>query len=62
MEQSTDLAPMSDRFNAFHLAVAVHQERCRWILQNLDIDDVGVGMLQQLNDDLLALIELQDCN
>ena len=64
MAQSTDLASTSDRFNAFHLAVSVYQEQCAWVLGplELELDHPGVSLLRELNEKLLALIELQDCN
>lgn len=62
MEPRTDLVSTSDRFNAFHLAVAVYQERCAFVLEHIGVDHAGLGLLQQLNDDLLALIGQQNCN
>lgn len=61
MELRTDQELTSDRFNAFHLAVAVHQERCSFVLDQIEVDHAGLGLLQQLNDDLLALIGQQNC-
>lgn len=63
MAQSTKQESTSDRFNRFHLAVAVHQEQCAWVLGPLEaeIDLPGLGLLRELNEKLLALIELQDC-
>lgn len=65
MQKNAKLVPLGSKFNAFHLAVAVHQEECAWILNRLIEDELhspGIGLLRELNEKLLALIELQDSN
>ncbi|MCK9506705.1 MAG: hypothetical protein M0Q95_21315 [Porticoccaceae bacterium] len=47
MNQST----VSDRFNAFHLEVAVISERLGWVLCHLG-DEPGVSVLRSLHADL----------
>ncbi|HEY8386710.1 MAG TPA: hypothetical protein VIK82_10880 [Porticoccaceae bacterium] len=51
---------VSDRFNAFHLEVAVISERLGWVLGHLD-DDPGLSVLQALHADLERLLDVQDC-
>lgn len=62
MEKSTDLVPLDPRMNAFHLAVAVHQERTAWILDHLveQLDHPAVFLLHDMNDQLNKLIKLHD--
>lgn len=61
MKKRTDLVPLDPKMNAFHLAVAVHQEQCAFVLDHLaEVDHVALGLLRRLNDDLLQTIELHD--
>lgn len=52
---------VSQRFNEFHLAVALYSERTRWILSKLDISQEGVDLLTHLADELEHLVLEADC-
>lgn len=52
---------VSERFNDFHLAVAVYSDRTRWILSKLDISQEGVDLLTHLAEDLEELVLAADC-
>lgn len=56
MKKST----VSDRFNAFHLEVAVISERMGWVISHLG-DEPGISTLQMLHTDLERLLDNQDC-
>lgn len=52
---------VAQRFNQFHLEVAIYAERCEWVLARMDDQDQGVWLLRDLLERLEGLLAEQYC-
>ena len=61
MSESTKQPTVDQRFNAFHLEVAVLSDRMSWVLAQMDADDQAGSVMQGLISNLENLLDAQDC-
>ena len=57
----SEQSAISERFNAFHLEVAVISERMSWIFSQLELDHPGISLLQSTHEALERSLQAQDC-